>query len=153
MNSKIIVSMLFVILGMSLGLGNLASAASLCEKYGAALPKVVDDFVAKAAPNPKVDFFRKGKFGKVDVPKLKEHLINFMSDAIGCEGKKYKGRDMKVTHKGMKITKKLSQFRGEGASNSMGAVMVMIPATMIKCKIVVRAGMVRIEMEGMPLIL
>lgn len=106
MKCKTITSMMLMIAGMSLGFSKTASAASLCEKYGAALPKVVDDFVAKTAPNPKVDFFRKGKFSKVDVPKLKEHLINFMSDAIGCEGKKYKGRDMKATHKGMKITKK-----------------------------------------------
>jgi len=83
---------------------------SLCDKYGAALPKVIDDFVAKTAPNPKVDFFRSGKFKDADVPKLKEHLVNFVSDAIGCPGKKYKGRSMKAIHKGnnknksMKIT-------------------------------------------------
>jgi hemoglobin len=91
---------------LTVGFGSFAKAdgKSLCDKYGAALPKVVDDFVAKAAPDPAVDFFRGGKFKNVNVPKLKQHLVNFLSDAIGCPGKKYKGRSMKAAHSGMKIT-------------------------------------------------
>jgi truncated hemoglobin YjbI len=86
------------------GVSAFAAEKTLCQKYGAALPKVVDDFVAKAAPDPAVDFFRGGKFKNVNVPKLKMHLVNFISDAIGCTPKKYKGRTMKAAHKGMAIT-------------------------------------------------
>ena len=86
---------------------------TLCEKYGAALPKVVDDFVAKTAGNPDVDFFRNGKFKNIDVPHFKKHVVNFFADALGCTPKVYKGRTMKKTHKGMKVTQ--SQFDAMGA--------------------------------------
>jgi len=65
--------------------------------------KVVDDFVGMAATDPKIDFFRRGKFKDVDVPQLKQYLVEFVSMATGGP-LKYKGRSMKEVHKGMDIT-------------------------------------------------
>ena len=80
---------------------------SLYERIGgeAALRKVVDDFVAKAAVNPKVNFTRDGKFVTSDaaVKTLKMHLVNFLGNAFGGP-QKYTGRSMKEAHKGMAIT-------------------------------------------------
>ena len=45
------------------------------------------------------------------------------------------------------------QSEGRGASKKIGAVNVMIPDTMVVCRMVVRAGMMRIEAAGTPLIL
>ena len=80
---------------------------SLYERIGgeAALRKVVDDFVAKAAVNPKVNFTRDGKFVTSDaaVKTLKMHIVNFLGNAFGGP-QKYTGRSMKEAHKGMAIT-------------------------------------------------
>jgi hemoglobin len=67
--------------------------------------KVVDDFVAAAATDEKVDFFRKGKY-KLDeegVAKLKKLLVELVSSVSGGP-LKYTGRTMKESHKGMMIT-------------------------------------------------
>ena len=80
---------------------------SLYERIGgeAALTKVVDDFVAKAAANPKVNFSRNGKFALSDaaVKTLKMHLVDFLGSAFGGP-QKYTGRSMRESHKGMAIT-------------------------------------------------
>ena len=80
---------------------------SLYDRIGgqAALTKVVDDFVARAAANPKVNFLRNGKFAASDafVTTLKMHLVNFLGSALGGP-QKYTGRTMKESHKGMGIT-------------------------------------------------
>jgi hemoglobin len=80
---------------------------SLYERIGgeAALTKVVDEFVARAAANPKVNFTRDGKFPLNDaaVKTLKMHLVNFLGSAFGGP-QKYTGRSMKESHKGMAIT-------------------------------------------------
>jgi hemoglobin len=67
--------------------------------------KVVDDFVGLAATDPKVDFFRGGKYKPTDkeVADLKQKLVEFVSAAAGGP-LKYSGRDMKEVHKGMGIT-------------------------------------------------
>jgi hemoglobin len=82
-----------------------ATTASLWDRLGgeANVKKVVDDFVAAAATDPKVDFFRKGKFKDTDVPTLKRLLVEFVSAAAGGP-LKYSGRTMKESHKGMGIT-------------------------------------------------
>ena len=67
--------------------------------------KVVDDFVAAAATDPKVDFTRGGTY-KLDaaaVAHLKKELIDFVSSATGGPFE-YKGKSMKAVHKGMGIT-------------------------------------------------
>jgi hemoglobin len=84
-----------------------APAKPLYERLGGkpAITKVVDDFVPLAATDPKVNFFRDGKYKLDDkgVAKLKEHLVNFIGMATGGP-EKYTGRSMKESHAGMKIT-------------------------------------------------
>ena len=77
---------------------------TLWDKLGGekAVSKVVDDFVATAATDPKVDFTRGGK-SKVDVPALKKRLVEMISAVTGGP-LKYTGKDMKEVHKGMGIT-------------------------------------------------
>jgi len=100
------------ILSVLLGAGVLTSAwaqqkaaeKSLYERLGGepAITAVVEDFVGRAAADPKVNFFRDGKFKGLDVARLKRLLVAFISQATGGP-QKYTGRDMKETHKGMKI--------------------------------------------------
>jgi hemoglobin len=80
---------------------------SLWDRLGgeAAVKAVVNDFVLLAADDPKVNFFRNGKF-KLDpagVAKLKTQLVELVS-AVSGGPLKYTGRDMKTAHKGMGIT-------------------------------------------------
>ncbi|HEY1923423.1 MAG TPA: group 1 truncated hemoglobin [Tepidisphaeraceae bacterium] len=69
---------------------------------------VVEDFVGRAAGDPKVNFTRKGTAQEWDptpenVEKLKEHLVEFLEAATGGP-QGYHGRDMKSVHAGMEIT-------------------------------------------------
>jgi hemoglobin len=77
---------------------------TLWERLGGedGVKKVVDDLVATAATDPKVNFDRNGKV-KVDVPKLKKQVVAFFSSATGGPIK-YTGKSMKEAHKGMGIT-------------------------------------------------
>jgi hemoglobin len=70
-----------------------------------AVTAVVNDFVLAAAPDPKVNFFRDGKYKLDDagVAKLKKLLVEMISSATGGP-LKYTGRTMKESHAGMKIT-------------------------------------------------
>ncbi|MFT3700624.1 MAG: group 1 truncated hemoglobin [Kofleriaceae bacterium] len=74
---------------------------SLFDRLGgkAAITKVVDDFVANVAADKRINSF----FAKTDIKKLKANLVDQVCEATGgpC---KYKGKDMKTAHKGMKIT-------------------------------------------------
>ncbi|HEY7329804.1 MAG TPA: group 1 truncated hemoglobin [Gemmataceae bacterium] len=76
--------------------------------------KIVDDFVNLAAADPKVDFFRRGKFQMApdQVVKMKHELVEQISQATGGP-LKYTGRDMKKVHKGMGITE--AQFDAAAA--------------------------------------
>src|SRR5262245_5434533 len=67
--------------------------------------KVVDDYVAAAAKDPKVNFDRDGKFKLDDkaVADLKKKLVEFVSSATNGP-LKYTGKSMKDVHKGMGIT-------------------------------------------------
>lgn len=83
---------------------------SLYERLGgeAAIKAVVDEFVAIAAADEKVNFFRKGtgkewQPGEQDVIKLKKHLVDMIGSVTGGP-QKYTGRSMKEAHAGMKIT-------------------------------------------------
>lgn len=70
-----------------------------------AVRAVVHDFVLAAAPDPKVNFLRDGKF-KLDpkgVAALEQMLVELVSATAGGP-LKYTGRDMKTAHAGMKIT-------------------------------------------------
>jgi len=87
-----------------------AGTASLYDRLGKepAIKAVVDDFVTRAAQDPKVNFFRQGqprewKPSDADVSTFKTRLIEFISMATGGP-QKYSGKDMKTVHTGMKIT-------------------------------------------------
>jgi hemoglobin len=73
----------------------------LYERLGgnAAISAVVDQFVANVAGDDRVN----GRFATTDIPKLKGHLVDQVCSATGgpCT---YKGRDMKTTHAGMRIS-------------------------------------------------
>ena len=106
------------ILGMGLGAGCSGSPsgmeagkmAPLYDRLGgeAAIKLVVDDFVGRAAADPKVNFTRVGtgkewKPGPQDLEHLKTMLVQFIGMATGGP-QKYEGRGMKEVHRGMKIT-------------------------------------------------
>jgi hemoglobin len=76
--------------------------------------KVVDDFVALAATDPKVDFTRGGKYKLSDeqAASLKQKLVEMVSQASGGP-LKYTGKGMKEVHKGMGITD--AQFNASAA--------------------------------------
>ena len=80
---------------------------TLWDKLGGknGVSKVIDDFVAAAAPDPKVDFFRDGKYKLDDkgVADLKKSLVELVSSVSGGP-LKYTGKSMKDSHKGMEIT-------------------------------------------------
>ena len=87
-----------------------ASSAPLYDRLGGepAIKQVVDDFVARAAEDPRVNFFRKGqprewKPSETEIATLKTRLIQFIGKATGGP-QKYEGKDMKTVHAGMKIT-------------------------------------------------
>jgi hemoglobin len=83
------------------------NANTLWDRLGgeANVRRVVDDFVAAAAPDPKVNFFRNGKYtpDAAGVALLKRRLVEFFSAATGGP-LKYDGKDMKTVHAGMGIT-------------------------------------------------
>ena len=92
------------------GMSTSASEKSLYDRLGGepALTAVVDDFVARTASNPKVNFTRKGtpqewNASPENVTKLKRRLVTFIAEATGGP-KKYDGKDMKSAHAGMQIT-------------------------------------------------
>ena len=82
-----------------------AVESSLFNRLGGekAISAVVDDFVPRAAGNPKVNFFRDGRYKNLNVATLKMHLVKFIVVATGGPGK-YAGREMTIAHTGMKIT-------------------------------------------------
>ena len=71
----------------------------------AAVKAVVHDFVVLAAADPKVDFFRGGKYtlDAEGVANLERRLVELIS-AVSGGPLKYEGRDMKSVHEGMGIT-------------------------------------------------
>ena len=79
-------------------------APSLYKRLGGreGIAIVVGDFVGSMAADPRVSERFKGMKGP-DIEKLKSNLSDQICDATGgpCS---YLGRDMKTTHKGMKIT-------------------------------------------------
>ena len=91
-----------------------AGEKSLYERLGGepAIRAVCDDFVARAASNPDVNFFRKNvpgaqewKPSDEELATFKRRLVQFVSMAAGGP-QKYEGASMKEAHKGMKITEK-----------------------------------------------
>src|SRR5262249_15289248 len=90
--------------------GQPAAKKSLYDRLGGepAITAVVDEFVARAAGNPKVNFTRKGtgqewEATPANVRVLKKHLVALIGMVTGGP-QKYEGRSMKEAHKGMQIT-------------------------------------------------
>jgi hemoglobin len=83
---------------------------SLYERLGGekSIKAIVNDFVARAANDEKVNFTRKGTGHEwaatpENVDKLKVRLTQFFCVIAGGP-QKYEGKDMSDTHKGMQIT-------------------------------------------------
>lgn len=93
-----------------------AKKKTLWDRLGgeAGVTKIVDDFVNLAAPDPKVDFFRGGKFQMApdQVVQMKREMVKKVSQVSGGP-LKYTGPDMKKVHKGMGITE--AQFKAAAA--------------------------------------
>lgn len=87
-----------------------ATEKSLYERLGGevAIKAVIDDFVARAAADPKVNFTRKGTDKEwKPTPENVEHLKKELVDLVGMLSggpQKYTGRTMKEVHAGMKIS-------------------------------------------------
>jgi hemoglobin len=87
-----------------------AAKKPLYDRLGGqkAISAVIDDFVARAAANPKVNFTRKGtdvewEPSEKNINVLKKHLVQLVSKVTGGP-QKYEGRDMKTAHRGMMIS-------------------------------------------------
>jgi hemoglobin len=67
--------------------------------------KIIDDLVNAAAPDPKVNFFRGGRYNPKpeEIVKMKREIVEQVSEATGGP-LKYNGPSMKEVHKGMGIT-------------------------------------------------
>jgi hemoglobin len=106
---------------------------SLYDRLGGetAVRAVVEDFVARAAADEKVNFARKGVAGHEwqatpeNVQKLKERLVQFVGVATGGP-QKYEGQDMGTVHKGMKITD--AQFDALAADLKASLDALKVPA-------------------------
>jgi hemoglobin len=96
-----IVAGIAVVVAGCAGMENPPAGKSLYDRLGGktAIIAVVDQFVANVAADSRIN----GRFATTDIPKLKGHLVDQVCMATGgpCT---YKGRDMKTTHAGMKIT-------------------------------------------------
>jgi truncated hemoglobin YjbI len=70
------------------------------------IAKVVDDFLATASKDPKVNASRGGKFlqDEKDVARAKKLLVEYFTSVVTGDKSKYTGRSMKEVHKGMGIT-------------------------------------------------
>jgi hemoglobin len=83
---------------------------TLYERLGGenAIRAVVDDFVARAAADPKVNFTRKGtpaewKPTPENLDRLKKMLVDLIGMSTGGP-QTYKGKNLKESHRDMKIT-------------------------------------------------
>ena len=83
------------------GCETMPAQQSLYDRLGGkpAISAVIDQFVANVAGDSRIN----GRFATTDIPRLKGNLVDQVCMATGgpCE---YKGRDMKTTHVGMKIS-------------------------------------------------
>src|SRR4051812_3779062 len=107
------------------------SQKTLYERLGGkdAVTAVVDDFVNRAATDPKVNFTRKGVPGAEweatpdNVKHLKMQITDFVTMATGGPNN-YKGKDMKSSHRNMQIT-----------DAEFGAIAADLKATLDKFKV------------------
>ncbi len=88
---------------------NTPAGGSLYERLGGetAIRAIVDDFVANAVADPRVNFTRRGtpeewKATPAGLDHFKRHLVNMIAEKAGGP-QKYRGKDMKRAHRGMQI--------------------------------------------------
>jgi len=88
----------------------LTTERTLYDRLGGenAIRAVIDDFVARAADDPKVNFTRKGTAAEWKptpeaVDHLKKMLVDLTVQATGGP-QRYKGKDLKESHRDMRIT-------------------------------------------------
>ena len=89
-----------------------ARTGTLYERLGGAegVRKVVDDFVARAATDPAVNFARKGhanawQASPEKVEHLKQRLVEYVATLAGGPSEyQYRGEDMVTAHRGMGIS-------------------------------------------------
>jgi hemoglobin len=88
-------------LGWLCGNGADAGGKSLYDRLGGkfSISAVADQFVANVAADTRIN----GRFATTDIWKLKSHFVDQICLATG-EPCTYSGRDMKMTHAGMKIS-------------------------------------------------
>jgi hemoglobin len=105
---------------------------SLYEELGGerAVAAVVDDFVNRAANDPRVNFTRRGTPAEwqatpENVAGLKRSLAQFIAQATGGP-RQYSGRDMPAAHRGMKITD--AEFDALGADLKATLDKFQVPA-------------------------
>jgi hemoglobin len=83
------------------GATSFAADRSLYERLGGvgAIQAVVTKFIGNVGADKRIN----GYFAKADLKQLNKHLVDQVCMATGgpCS---YSGRDMKTTHKGMKVT-------------------------------------------------
>jgi hemoglobin len=94
-----------------------------------AIKKVVDDFVARAATDKKVNFARSGHPNEWDpspanIEKLKTHLVAFIAKVSGGPDN-YKGRDMVTSHTGMHISEE--EFNAAAADLALSLDAMKVP--------------------------
>jgi len=79
-----------------------AQEKTLCERLGGtpAVSAVVDSFGGKVLKDDRVN----KKFAKSDANRLVTNLKGFVGQAAHCPGVKYKGKNMKNTHRHMGVT-------------------------------------------------
>jgi truncated hemoglobin YjbI len=86
-------------------------ANSLYGRLGGekAIEAVVEEFVARASTDPRVNFTRKETGHEWEatadnVARLKVHLVQYFMGVTGGPPSEYRGKDMRAVHKGMKIS-------------------------------------------------
>lgn len=107
-------TMVAIVGGSLLGCASTPEPKTLYDRLGGqpAVAAVVDDFVANIAADPVIN----QRFARTDIPKLKRLLNEQICEATGG-GCKYTGRNMRESHRGMRIS--TAEF------NAMGADMMM----------------------------
>lgn len=79
----------------------MAQEKTLYERLGGrpAIEAVVDDFVGRVAKDKRINGF----FARTNIPRLKRHLADQISEAAGGPYT-YRGRSMKEAHRGMGVS-------------------------------------------------
>ena len=146
---------LFVLLSASVSFGDESKEgksksspvmSSLYTRLGGrkAISAVVDDFVPRAAANPKVNFFRDGRYKGLNVDNLKKHLVDFIASATGGN-EKYSGREMHIAHGGMNITE--AEFNALAGDLSASLDKMKVPAKE-KAELMAIAGSTKSSIVG-----